>query len=177
MLAKRPGWFRSRQFYRFRVQSYRGNLTASVDGHPMLSARDLTFLAGRFGVLVSADKGVYFDDVLVRSVRRVVYDPAEDESFPEGMTISPNRPPEWSEALDAIFFGIHEVEMTEEARTRAEEEAAGEEEEEEEPEEEAERPSRPESDEIDEDDVERWISRQKGTPVPRSLGRPPLPAP
>lgn len=30
---------------------------------------------------------------------------------------------------------------------------------------------------FDESDVERWISRQKGTPAPRSPDRPPLPAP
>ena len=56
---------------------------------------------------------------------KVVYDPTTDESFPEGMTISPNRAPEWSDARDALFFGIHEVEMTQAARDRAEREAAG----------------------------------------------------
>lgn len=40
---------------------------------------------------------------------RTAYDPHQDESFPAGMTISPNRPPEWREALDGILFGIHEV--------------------------------------------------------------------
>lgn len=53
---------------------------------------------------------------------RVAYDPAEDPAFPQGMTISPNRSPRWSEAQDRIYFGIHEVEMTEEAKEAAEEE-------------------------------------------------------
>ncbi len=42
--------------------------------------------------------------------RRVAYDPHQDEGFPVGMTISPNRAPEWTDALDGILFGIHEVE-------------------------------------------------------------------
>jgi len=46
-------------------------------------------------------------------VVKTVFDPMEDESFPDGMTISPNRPPRWSDDRDAIFFGIHEVEMNE----------------------------------------------------------------
>ena len=53
----------------------------------------------------------------------VVYDPATDDAFPQGMTVSPNRSPRWSDARDRIFFGIHDVEMTEEAKKKAEEEA------------------------------------------------------
>ena len=63
------------------------------------------------------------------------------------MTISPNRAPRWSDDLDAIFFGIHEVEMKE---------GAGEDEEEAEEEEEEggtrRTPSRSGSDEIDDDE-------------------------
>jgi len=82
---------------------------------------------------------------------KVAYDPTEDEGFPEGMTISPNRPPRWSEDLDAIYFGIHEVEMTEDKGEEGEEkEGAGEEAEE--AEEEDGRPDRPDSDEIDDDE-------------------------
>ncbi|MGN6591938.1 MAG: hypothetical protein ACTHJX_03480, partial [Terriglobales bacterium] len=40
---------------------------------------------------------------------RVAFNPAEDSSFPAGMSLSPNRAPEWSEAGDAIFFGIHRL--------------------------------------------------------------------
>ena len=38
---------------------------------------------------------------------KVVYDPAADKTFPDGMTISPNRNPQWTEDLQALTFGIH----------------------------------------------------------------------
>jgi hypothetical protein len=60
---------------------------------------------------------------------KVHFDPAGAAGFPDGMTVSPDYTPRWSEALDALFFGIHEVELTEEAQAKA---AAGEEEGEEE---------------------------------------------
>ena len=82
----------------------------------------------------------------------VVYNPMEDEGFPEGMTISPNRSPSWSEDLDAIFFGIHEVEIKEDAGEEAEEEAGEEAPAVEEEETEEEAPSPPSSDEIDDDE-------------------------
>jgi dipeptidyl aminopeptidase/acylaminoacyl peptidase len=41
--------------------------------------------------------------------RKVVYDPAADKAFPEGMTVSPDRAPAWTESFDAITFGIHEA--------------------------------------------------------------------
>ena len=75
---------------------------------------------------------------------KIVYDPQEDPDFPEGMTISPNRTPDWTELLDAILFGIHEVELKEgveeEEEEAAEEEGEGEGEGEEE---EDEKPARP----------------------------------
>ncbi len=43
----------------------------------------------------------------------VSYDPTQDESFPEGMTISPNRMPQWQEDLSSIAFGIDEVDEKE----------------------------------------------------------------
>jgi dipeptidyl aminopeptidase/acylaminoacyl peptidase len=55
---------------------------------------------------------------------RVDYDPREDESFPEGMTISDDRDPSWTESLDALLFGIVEVEPKEQP-AEAEEEEAG----------------------------------------------------
>ena len=45
---------------------------------------------------------------------KVVHQPADDANFPAGMTISPNRSPEWAEALDGVFFGIHELVRKEE---------------------------------------------------------------
>jgi len=41
-------------------------------------------------------------------VQKVVYDPKEDKSFPSGMTISPNRTPQWTEDFETLLFGIHE---------------------------------------------------------------------
>jgi acetyl esterase/lipase len=41
-------------------------------------------------------------------IEKTVYDPSSDKSFPEGMGISPNRTPGWTESLDAILFGIRE---------------------------------------------------------------------
>ena len=39
--------------------------------------------------------------------QKTAYDPASDETFPEGMTISPNRDPRWTEDQQALLFGIH----------------------------------------------------------------------
>jgi dipeptidyl aminopeptidase/acylaminoacyl peptidase len=77
---------------------------------------------------------VGFKDFGGRGPTKIVYNPHEDPSFPEGMTISPSRTPEWTEPLDAILFGIHEVELKEAAEEEGEEgagagEAEGEEEE------------------------------------------------
>jgi dipeptidyl aminopeptidase/acylaminoacyl peptidase len=82
---------------------------------------------------------------------KVVFDPMATEGFPDGMTVSPNRAPSWSEALDAFHFGIHEVEMKEDAGGEEEGGAETGEETEEEGEEE-ERPSRPGSDEVSDDE-------------------------
>ncbi len=45
---------------------------------------------------------------------KVVYDPKEDDDFPEDMTVSHNRNPQWMKDLTGILFGIHEVEKKEE---------------------------------------------------------------
>jgi dipeptidyl aminopeptidase/acylaminoacyl peptidase len=52
---------------------------------------------------------------------KTVFDPAAHDGFPEGMTVSPSYTPRWSDELDAVFFGIHEVKMTEEATATGEE--------------------------------------------------------
>ena len=39
---------------------------------------------------------------------RFAFDPKDDKDFPKDMAISPNRPAEWTEALDAFVFGIAE---------------------------------------------------------------------
>ncbi|HQR32613.1 MAG TPA: prolyl oligopeptidase family serine peptidase, partial [Blastocatellia bacterium] len=41
--------------------------------------------------------------------QKTVYDPRQDKEFPAGLTISPNRPPSWTEDFSAVLFGIHEV--------------------------------------------------------------------
>jgi len=42
------------------------------------------------------------------ALQKFAYDPKEDKTFPKDMTISPNRPPSWTESLDALLFGIFE---------------------------------------------------------------------
>ena len=39
--------------------------------------------------------------------QKTSFDPATDKTFPEGMTISPNRNAQWTEDLQALTFGIH----------------------------------------------------------------------
>ncbi len=41
--------------------------------------------------------------------QKTVYDPRQDKEFPAGLTVSPNRPPSWTEDFSAVLFGIHEV--------------------------------------------------------------------
>ncbi len=55
--------------------------------------------------------------------RKIVYDPAADKSFPEGMTVSPNRAPEWTESFDAILFGIQEAKKKKDADKKDADEA------------------------------------------------------
>ena len=50
---------------------------------------------------------VGFSGFGVGAPTKVVYDPAGDKNFPDGMTISPNRNPQWTEDLQALTFGIH----------------------------------------------------------------------
>ena len=46
--------------------------------------------------------------------QKAAFDPKEDKTFPLGMTISPNRAPQWTDDLDAILFGIYEPKKKEE---------------------------------------------------------------
>ena len=50
---------------------------------------------------------VGFTAVAGNAPQKTVYDPATDKGFPEGMTISGNRAPQWTDNRDAILFGIH----------------------------------------------------------------------
>jgi dipeptidyl aminopeptidase/acylaminoacyl peptidase len=42
-------------------------------------------------------------------VQKTVYDPKDDKGFPAGMSISPDRTPQWSGSLDALLFGLREL--------------------------------------------------------------------
>jgi len=44
--------------------------------------------------------------------QQVPYDPAGDKTFPEGLSVSPSRGASWTENLDALVFGIRELEKT-----------------------------------------------------------------
>ncbi len=50
---------------------------------------------------------VGFTAITAGAPRKTVYDPSTDKTFPEGMTISGNRAPTWTDDLEAILFGIH----------------------------------------------------------------------
>ena len=52
---------------------------------------------------------VAFRDFSAATPEKIVFDPTKDKSFPEGMTISPNRNPYWMADFSAVTFGIHEV--------------------------------------------------------------------
>ena len=38
--------------------------------------------------------------------KKTTFDPADDKSFPAGMSVSGNRQPQWTESRDALIFGI-----------------------------------------------------------------------
>ncbi|HHS13967.1 MAG TPA: S9 family peptidase [bacterium] len=54
-----------------------------------------------------------FKDLDRPEVTRALYDPALDDAFPSHMSISPHQRPRWSDNLDALIFGIHEMADTE----------------------------------------------------------------
>ncbi|MEE3274382.1 MAG: hypothetical protein VX217_05995, partial [Acidobacteriota bacterium] len=63
---------------------------------------------------------VAFTDMTAQIPTKVVYDPLEDDSFPEGMTIAANRAPSFTDDLSTLVFGIVEAEMTDKAEQRME---------------------------------------------------------
>jgi len=56
---------------------------------------------------------VGFRNFTAQSPEKIVYDPMEDSNFPEGMTISPTRTQVWTDDLDGILFGIHQIKRKE----------------------------------------------------------------
>ena len=47
---------------------------------------------------------------------KTVYDPKDDKGFPAGMSLSPDQAPRWTESLDALVFGIHELKKKDESK-------------------------------------------------------------
>lgn len=100
---------------------------------------------------------VGFSGFTSASPKKAVYDPKEDKAFPEGMTISPNRSPLWTDDFTGILFGIHEVKKKEKEKEKEkdkEKSEKGEKEEgEKEDQEEKEVPKKKPKDEIDKEDL------------------------
>jgi dienelactone hydrolase len=55
---------------------------------------------------------------------KIIYDPLEDKTFPQNMTLSPHRAPRWNNDLTALFVGFHEVERKEEDKSPANKETS-----------------------------------------------------
>jgi len=49
------------------------------------------------------------------------YTPQDDSAFPTDMTVSPNRPPQWTEDLEGLLFGIHQLKKKEKHETAQDE--------------------------------------------------------
>ncbi|MGD0781872.1 MAG: prolyl oligopeptidase family serine peptidase, partial [Candidatus Aminicenantales bacterium] len=47
---------------------------------------------------------------------KTTYDPKNDKGFPAGMSLSPDQAPRWTESLDALVFGIHELKKKDEGK-------------------------------------------------------------
>ncbi len=56
---------------------------------------------------------------------KTTFTPAEAAGFPDGMTVSPNRDPRWTEDLSALVFGIHEPKKKDGAAAEDEKPAEG----------------------------------------------------
>ncbi|HXR97491.1 MAG TPA: prolyl oligopeptidase family serine peptidase [Terriglobales bacterium] len=56
--------------------------------------------------------------------REVVFDPAKATGFPEGMSVSPNRAPAWSDDLQSFSFGIRALKPREPGANAADDAAA-----------------------------------------------------
>ncbi len=84
----------STSFYERMTWAQEGDALALLKGKDDRQYRERLFAVMGF---TGFDKG---------TPARTVYDPAEDKSFPAGMSISGNRSPQWTEARDALIFGI-----------------------------------------------------------------------
>lgn len=87
----------------------------------------------------------------------ITFNPHQDNTFPKNMTISPHRPPEWNEDLSAIFFGIHEVEIKENAALQEKKANEGQKKDESEPEKVAEKTPPTSAEKITDEDLPTLI--------------------
>jgi dienelactone hydrolase len=75
--------------------------TEKGDGLTVLKGTDDKTLRDKLYAVVG------FTNLTAGTPQKVIYDPASDKAFPQGMSISPNRNPQWTEDLQAITFGIY----------------------------------------------------------------------
>jgi dipeptidyl aminopeptidase/acylaminoacyl peptidase len=75
--------------------------TQKGDGLAVLKGTDDRRLRDRLHAVIG------FTGFAAGAPQKTVYDPATDQSFPQGMTISASRAPAWTEDLQALTFGIH----------------------------------------------------------------------
>ncbi len=61
-----------------------------------------------------------FINFSAKAPQKFVYEPKEDKTFPQGMTVSPNRNPLWTEDLEGIIFGIAEAKKKKEEEKKEE---------------------------------------------------------
>lgn len=54
---------------------------------------------------------------LMACIQKISFDPKDDKAFPQGMTISLNRAPQWTEDFEAMTFGINELKKKQESAT------------------------------------------------------------
>jgi dipeptidyl aminopeptidase/acylaminoacyl peptidase len=85
----------SQSFYERLSWAEEGDALVALRGKDDRQYRERLFSVVGFGGFGSAAELV-----------KVEYDPAADKSFPAGMSISGNRTPQWTEARDALIFGI-----------------------------------------------------------------------
>ncbi len=87
----------SQSFYERMAWSTEGDALALLKGKDDRQYRERLFAVVGF---TGFDKGTPV---------KTTYDPAEDKSFPAGMSVSGNRGPQWTEARDALIFGIAQL--------------------------------------------------------------------
>jgi len=58
---------------------------------------------------------VGFKDFGSSGPQKTIFNPTSAQNFPAGMTVSPDRAPQWTKNLDALLFGIHKVKKKEHA--------------------------------------------------------------